>query len=149
MLPKRPAGAAAPGAGPSLNPVLGWSLAGLAFVAGYVAWGWRGLVLALTVTVFWLLLQFSRSLRVLRSAGANPVGHVASAVMLHSRLEAGMPMLKVVGLTRSLGRKIGDEPERWRWADASGAAVELEFERGRLARWTLRRAEDGPARAEP
>lgn len=149
MLPKRPAGAAAPGAGPSLNPVLGWSLAGLAFVAGYVAWGWRGLVLALTVTVFWLLLQFSRSLRVLRSAGANPVGQVPSAVMLHSRLQPGMTLLQVITLTRSLGRRISENPEAWGWADASGASVELRFERGKLSRWELRRSEGGAAQAEP
>jgi hypothetical protein len=149
MLPKRPAGAAAPGAGPSLNPVLGWSLAGLAFVAGYVAWGWRGLVLALTVTVFWLLLQFSRSLRVLRTAGANPVGRVPSAVMLHSRLRTGMTLLQVVTLTRSLGRKIAENPERWGWADDGGAALELQFERGRLARWQLHRAADGVVQADP
>jgi hypothetical protein len=132
-----------------MKPVLGWLLVGLAFAAGWIGWGWRGVLLAVTVTVFWLLLQFSRSLRVLRSAGANPVGHVASAVMLHTRLEAGMTMSKVIALTRSLGRRIGDEPERWRWADAGGAAVELLFERGRLARWELRRPDAGGAQAEP
>lgn len=149
MLPKRTVGAPAPGARPSLNPVLGWSLAGLAFVAGYVAWGWRGLVLALTVTVFWLLLQFSRSLRVLRTAGANPVGRVASAVMLHSRLEPGMTLLQVVTLTHSLGRRVTEDPEVWGWADDGGASLELQFERGRLKRWQLHRTDDGAARPEP
>jgi hypothetical protein len=131
-----------------MNPVLGWLLAGLAIAAGWVGWGWKGVLLAFTVTVFWLLLQFSRSLRVLRSAGANPVGHVASAVTLHTRLEAGMTMLKVIVLTRSLGRKIGDDPERWRWADEGGVAVELLFEHGRLARWELQRPDAGGAQAE-
>lgn len=122
-----------------MNPVVGWALAALAFVAGWIGWGWRGLALALTVTVFWLVLQFSRSLRVLRGAGANPVGHVPNAVMLHSRLHAGMTMLQVIGLTRSLGRRLAEKPERWGWADPGGAAVELAFERGKLAHWSLQR----------
>jgi hypothetical protein len=46
-----------------VNEKIGWVLAGLAFVAGWVGWGWRGLVLALTVVVFWMLLQFSRTMR--------------------------------------------------------------------------------------
>jgi hypothetical protein len=147
MLPKQAPGPA--GRVPAMNPAVGWALAGLAAVAGYLGWGWRGLVLALTVIVFWLLLQFSRSLRVLRTAGANPVGQVPSAVMLHSRLRNGMTLLQVITLTRSLGRKITEQPEAWGWADAGGASIELQFERGKLTRWTLQRAEQGPAQAEP
>jgi hypothetical protein len=43
-------------------------------------------VLAVTVVVFWLLLQFSRALRVMRRPPARPVGTVPNAVMLHARL---------------------------------------------------------------
>ena len=71
-----------------MNPTIGWGLAALAIAAGYVGWGWRGVVLGVTVIVFWLLLQFSRSLRVLRNAADAPVGHVASAVMLHGKLQS-------------------------------------------------------------
>lgn len=122
------------------TPLLGWALAVLAVAAGYVGWGWPGVALAVTVVVFWLLLQWSRVMRVLRQAGSAPVGHVASAVMLQARLAVGMRLLDVLPLTRSLGQRIGDTPEVWRWADASGAAVELEFSPGgRLARWELKR----------
>ncbi|HRF84756.1 MAG TPA: hypothetical protein PLO34_10080, partial [Pseudoxanthomonas sp.] len=76
-----------------MNPIVGWGLAVVAIAAGYVGWGWRGVILGVTVIVFWLLLQFSRSLRVLKRAAGNPVGHVDSAVMLHSRLQAGMTLL--------------------------------------------------------
>ena len=132
-----------------MNPVvLGWGLAVLAIAVGYAGWGWRGVVLGVTVIVFWLLLQFSRSLRVLKNAGRAPVGHVDSAVMLHSRLKAGMPMLQVLTLTRSLGRRLSETPERWAWADAGGARVELRFEGGKLQSWTLRRAADVPAAAD-
>ena len=132
-----------------MNPALGWALMALAFAAGWIGWGWRGLALAFTVVVFWLLLQFSRSLRVLRTAGANPVGRVPSAVMLHSRLQPGLTLLQVITLTRSLGRRVTEEPEAWGWADESGASVELRFERGKLTHWELRRADDDRARAEP
>jgi hypothetical protein len=103
-------------------------------------------VLGLSVVVFWLLLQFSRSLRVLRNAGSAPIGHVDSAVMLHSRLQHGMSLMQVLQLTRSLGRKLGDEPETWAWADAGGAAVELVLQRGRLVSWRLSR--DAPPRPD-
>jgi hypothetical protein len=120
-----------------MNDKLGWALVGLAFVAGYVGWGWRGLVLALTVVVFWMLLQFSRTMRVLRAAAGAPVGQVASAVMLHSKLRPGMRLADVIRLTGSLGLKQRDEPEAYRWRDASEAFVEVEFLRGQCTRWQL------------
>ena len=120
---------------------VGWLLAGLAFVAGWIGWGWRGLVLALTVVVFWMLLQFSRTLRVLRSAAQAPAGHVASAVMLQARLREGMALADVIKLCGSLGRKLGDQPEAYAWADSGGARVEVEFVDGRCASWRLIRPE--------
>ncbi len=122
-----------------MNAWIGWLLAVAALAAGYVGYGWPGVVLALSVVVFWLLLQFSRALRVMRLAAAAPVGHVPSAVMLHSRLTAGMRLMDIVKLTRSLGRKVRDEPETFAWRDDSGAAVEIEFADGRCVRWQLKR----------
>ena len=128
------------------NPIIGWALAALAVAVGYAQWGWQGVVLAVTVIVFWLLLQFSRTLRLLRSAGQAPLGHVDSALMLQSRLRAGMRLPAVIGLTRSLGRKVHDEPETFAWRDTGGDEVEIAFVGGRCTRWTLRRA-DPAARA--
>jgi len=126
-----------------MNSTIGWGLAAAGFAGGYLLWGWRGLVLAFSVVVFWLLLQFSRSLRVLKNAGGSPIGRVDSAVMLHSRLKAGMTLMQVVTLTRSLGTKLGESPERWGWADAGGARVSLLLEGGKLVSWDL--ARDGSA----
>lgn len=123
-----------------MSDKLGWALAGLAFVVGYVGWGGRGLVLALTVVVFWLLLQFSRTLRVLRAAAVRPIGHVASAVMLNARLSQGMRIVDIVKITRSLGRKVRDTPETLAWSDASDTCVEVEFADGLCVKWTLVRA---------
>jgi hypothetical protein len=132
-----------------MNDKLGWALVGLAFVAGYVSWGWRGLVLALTVVVFWMLLQFSRTMRVLRAAAGAPVGQVASAVMLHSKLKVGMRLADVIRLTGSLGVKRGDEPQTYHWRDAGEAMVEVKFVDGRCTSWALLRSDaDRPARKQ-
>jgi hypothetical protein len=108
-----------------------------------VGWGWPGVVLGVTVLVFWLLLQFSRSLRVLKHAAQRPVGTVDSAVMLHSKLKAGMTLMQVLQITRSLGTRLEESPERWGWADAGGARVMLEFDAGKLRHWALERALPG------
>lgn len=122
-----------------MNAKLGWALAFAALVVGYWQYGWPGLVLALTVIVFWLLLQFSRAMRAMRLAGSAPVGHVPSAVMFQSRLREGLRLIDVIKLTRSLGQRLGDEPERLRWQDESGASVEVELVNGCVSRWTLHR----------
>ena len=120
---------------------IGWALAVAAVAVGYAGYGWRGVLLAVTVIVFWLLLQFSRALRVMRLAAQAPVGQVPSAVMLHAKLHPGMPLMAVIKLTRSLGRKVRDEPETFAWRDESGAEVEIEFAGGRCQVWRLTRAE--------
>jgi hypothetical protein len=122
-----------------LQALLGWALAVAAIAIGWVQWGWQGVVLAATVIVFWLLLQFSRALRVLRAAGQAPVGHVASAAMLNAKLHQGMRLPQILALTRSLGRKIADDPETFEWTDPGGDRVRLELRRARLAVWTLLR----------
>ena len=48
---------------------LGWGLAVAAVAAGYVGYGWKGVVLAVTVAFFWLLLQFSQSHKAVHSPG--------------------------------------------------------------------------------
>ena len=120
---------------------IGWALAVAAVAVGYAGYGWRGVLLAVTVIVFWLLLQFSRALRVMRLAAQAPVGQVPSAVMLHAKLQPGMPLMAIIKLTRSLGRKVRDEPETFAWRDESGAEVEIEFAGGRCKVWRLTRAE--------
>lgn len=126
-----------------MNQYLGWLLAGIGLLAGWRSYGWQGLVLAVTLIVFWLLLQFNRALRVMKNAAGAPVGHVESAVMLHSRLQRGMPMVQVVTMTRSLGRKLAAVPDTWTWGDAGGATVTLVFDGGKLKQWTLGRGEPG------
>jgi hypothetical protein len=128
-----------------LSVVVGWLLAGLALAMGYWQWGWPGIALAVTMIVFWLLLQFNRAVRVLRHAGRAPVGHVDSAVMLHARLQRGQRLPQILALTRSLGIKRDDDPEVYEWRDAGGDAVRVELVDGKLARWELQRADAAPS----
>ena len=113
----------------------------LAIALGYARFGWQGAVAAITLVVFWVLLQFSRTLRVLRQAGDAPMGHVDSAVMLHSRLKAGLRLIEILQLTRSLGERLDGADdrhvERWRWTDPGGARVEVQLRDGRLTDWQL------------
>ncbi len=126
-----------------MKSMLTWTLVAATFVAGWFAYGWRGLALAASIVAFWLLLQFSRSLRALRKAGNAPVGSVASAVMLHSRLREGMTLVQVLALTGSLGERV--EPpidgaeESWRWRDAGDVSVTVHLSGGRTRSWTLQR----------
>ena len=128
-----------------MNPILGWGLAAVAVVAGWFSYGWPGVVLALSVVVFWLLLQFSRVLRVMRRAAERPIGSVDNAVMLHAKLQPGMQLLQILPLTRSLGQKVADDPETFVWTDAGGDSVRVELRSGRCTAFALQRiaAADG------
>jgi hypothetical protein len=142
-----------------MNAMWGWALALTALVVGGLQWGWQGVVLAITVIVFWLLLQFSRALRVMRQAAGAPVGHVDSAVMLHTKLRTGMRLIDIIPLTRSLGQaeqlqglQDAQALEIFTWTDAAGVAVRVELRAGRLQRWELQRptepAQPGEAAAD-
>ena len=129
-----------------MNPLIGWTLAVVDTALYWYQYGWQGVVLAISVVVFWLLLQFSRAIRAMKNAGGAPIGHVGSAVMLNSRLKAGMTLLQIIGLTKSLGQRVGDEgvePERWVWADDGGVSVTLVLQGGKLVSWELQRPAEG------
>jgi hypothetical protein len=128
-----------------MNPWLGWALAALLMALAWQAYGWRGALVAFSAIVFWLLLQFNRSVRAMKNAAGAPVGHIGSAVMLNARLRTGMTLLEVITLTRSLGIKLDADGQAWAWQDEGGSRVVLHFASGRLARHALER----PAQAPP
>lgn len=123
-----------------MSHALGFALAAATLGLGYAAYGWRGVVLAVTVVVFWLLLQFSRALRALRAASGRPVGTVPNAVMLQARLRTGLRLPQVLTLTHSLGRKVAEDPETWAWRDEAGDEVQVELRQGRVTAWRLQRS---------
>jgi uncharacterized protein (DUF58 family) len=126
--------------------LIGWTLAVAALAAGYAGWGWPGVVLGITLVVFWLLLQFSQALRVMRTAAQAPVGRVPNAVMLHARLKAGQRLMDIIRITRSLGQAVPrpeGEPETFVWQDEAGDRVQVELQAGRVTAWALQRRDAG------
>ncbi|MES2949000.1 MAG: glycerate kinase [Pseudomonadota bacterium] len=111
-------------------------------VMAYRAYGWPGIALGLGALVMWMLMHMSRMLLVLRRTAQRPVGTVASAVMLHARLQRGMALLQVLTLTQALGQRM-DNPEsdheRYQWTDGSQATVCCTFAHGKLVHWELLR----------
>ncbi len=137
-----------------MNAILGWSLAASAVALGWWQYGWRGVVLAVSMIVFWLLLQFSRALRAVKNASRAPVGQVGSAVMFNSKLRPGMSLVQVLALTGSLGRKVeapgaDRQTESWSWADEGDSRVTLTFVSGKLRHWHLHRPTQAAELAEP
>ncbi len=135
-----------------MNTAVGWALATAALAAGYFSYGWPGVLLALSVVVFWLLLQLSRGLRLMREAAQRPIGSVKSALMLQTRLRQGLLLSDVMKLTGSFGSRAaaaaGDKPsdqEVYTWTDAGGDALQVTLTDGKVTAWQLQRA---PA-AEP
>jgi hypothetical protein len=116
-------------------------IAGVVLVAAaWRAYGWAGVAVVSGGVVMWVLLHVTRLMHVLKQAADRPVGQVASAVMLNAKLQAGMPLLKVLALTRALGelRSAPDaQPEVFRWGDTSGSHVTCEFVNGRLTTWQM------------
>ena len=122
-----------------MNPILGWLLAAALVAVAWYSYGWQGVLAAVSAVVFWLLLQFSRVMRTMRHAGQAPVGRVGSAVMLNAQLRPGMTMLQVIGLTKSLGRRLDSGDDAWAWSDEGGSSVRLQFRAGKLASFELDR----------
>jgi hypothetical protein len=121
-------------------------LGGVVFVAlAYRAYGWQGVGIAAGGLVMWVLLNFTRMMTVLKRAADQPIGYVASAVMLNAKLRPGVTLMHVVAMTKSLGalQSAKDaQPEVFRWTDNGESHVTCEFAGGKLVRWTLFRPSD-------
>ncbi|RZJ20730.1 MAG: glycerate kinase [Haliea sp.] len=109
-------------------------------VLAYRAYGWAGIAAAATGIVMWLLLNFTRMMQVLKRAAEQPVGYVASAVMLNAKLKPGVTLMHVVAMTRALGKQQSPkdtQPEVFRWTDGTDSYVDCTFVNGKLAGHTL------------
>ena len=119
-----------------LVPIAGVTLVVLA----YRFYGWAGVAAAVGGLVMWVMLHFTRMMQVLRRAASRPIGHVDSAVMLNAKLRSRVTLLHVVALTRSLGELLSpkdEQPEVFRWTDASGSSVSCTFTGGKLSHHAL------------
>ena len=130
-----------------LLPVLGV----VVVAVGWRSAGWPGVALAAGAILMWMLLHFTRMMRVLQRSANRPVGYCDSAVMLNAKLKPKMTLLHVIAMTRSLGelRSPRDEqPEVYRWADGGGSYVDATFAEGKLVQWALTRPEPPQESAE-
>jgi hypothetical protein len=121
-------------------PILGVVVVAVA----YRGFGWPGVALAGGGIVMWMLLHFTRMMRVLQRASNRPVGYCDSAVMLNAKLRPGVNLLHVVAMTRALGELLSpkeQQPEIYRWTDSGASAVTCEFLAGKLVKWELSRPE--------
>jgi hypothetical protein len=128
-------------------PVLGVVVVTVA----YRGYGWPGLALALGGIVMWMLLHFTRMMKVLQRASKRPVGYCDSAVMLNAKLRPGVNLLHVMAMTRAVGEHVSPkdaQPEIYRWSDAGGSHVSCEFLNGKLVKWELFRPQPA-AEGEP
>jgi hypothetical protein len=110
-------------------PVLGVVVVAVA----YRGYGWPGVALAATGIVMWMLLHFTRMMKVLQRASHRPVGYCDSAVMLNAKLRPGVNLLHVMAMTRALGEQLSPKQEQ--------PEIYCEFARGKLVKWTLFRPE--------
>ena len=111
--------------------------------AAAFAWqgyGWKGVLVVVSVLVFGVLLHFSRMMQVLKRAANRPIGYVDSAVMLNAKLKPGATLLHVVAMTRALGllKSVkGEQPEVFEWKDGSESVVTCTFAGGKLVHHVL------------
>ena len=122
---------------PRLRP---WLFPTLVLALCYAAWrsyGWQGLVLAMLMSSFWVLLHFTKLMRLLRAAAARPKGAVADIPALQRHLRTGMPLHDVVRRTACLGERPADATadEVFDWHDEQGRVLRLHFQAGRLQRF--------------
>lgn len=132
---------------PFLFPALALAIA----VAAWQSYGPKGLVLALLMISFWVLLHFTKLMRLLRAAAKRPMGHVRDARALHRQLRPGMPLIEVVRRTHSLGLRRSEpdqDPQILEWDDEQGFGVTCTVRRGRLSDIVLR-SPDPDATATP
>jgi len=115
----------------------------LGVVIVVVAWrgyGWPGVAFAAGGILMWMLLHFTRLMKVLQRASNRPVGYCDSAVMLNAKLRPGVNLLHVIAMTRALGELVSpkeEQPEIYRWTDGTASTVTCEFRRGKLVKWEL------------
>lgn len=111
-------------------------------VMGFRSYGWMGVAAVGGGVLMWALLHFTRLMNVLRKAADRPIGHVGSAVMLNAKLQAGVSLMHVVAMTRSLGAlqsPENEQPEVYRWTDGTQSHVTCVFQNGKLVKWALER----------
>lgn len=123
---------------PALRSLLFPALVLALCFAGWKSYGWQGLLLALLMSSFWVLLHFTKLMRLLRAAAGRPLGAVDDVRLLQGRLKPGMPMHEVIRQAACLGKREEGPSEEviedFVWHDPHGRTLHLRFDHGRLRR---------------
>ncbi len=109
-------------------------------LAAWRSYGWQGVLLATLMLSFWVLLHFTKILRLLRTAATRPLGHCRDCRALARALKRGMPMHRVVQFTHALGlRQDSADPaaDHFVWRDPQDWQLEVVLRHGRVSAWTL------------
>lgn len=120
-----------------------WLFPALALTLILAAWrsyGWQGVLLATLMLSFWVLLHFSKILRLLRTAATRPLGHCRDCRALARALKRGMPLYRVVQFTHALGLRQDSADaavDRFVWHDPQDWQLEVVLWHGRVSEWTL------------
>ncbi|PXW96653.1 hypothetical protein C7444_106174 [Sphaerotilus hippei] len=117
-------------------PVRNAALAGSAIIIATWSYGWRGLVFALTLIVFWTVLQLRRATRLMQQMANRPKGRTDSIDRVLAGLKPGMSMDELLPLTASLGDRV-DERGDWRWQDNDGRVIVVTMRRDVVVRWAV------------
>jgi hypothetical protein len=126
----------------TLKSIFLWAAGAVLVAVSYQKYGWPSVVAVSGAIVMWMLLHFTRMLTVLKRTANQPMGYVASAVMLNAKLRKNVNLLHVMALTRSLGllqTEKDAQPEIYRWQDTGGSHVTCTFMNGKLQGWELYR----------
>jgi ABC-type protease/lipase transport system fused ATPase/permease subunit len=124
----------------NFKSILLWSIGAAIIALAFQKYSWPGVVAVTGAMVMWMLLHFTRMLTVLKRAANQPMGYVASAVMLNAKLRKNVNLLHVMALTRSIGllqTEKDAQPEIYRWQDNSASHVTCTFMNGKLQSWEL------------
>ena len=124
-----------------IQRLLNGALAGTALFAGWGMLGWPGLVLAVTVIAFWMVLQFNRATRQMRNVADRPKGMVDSVITLQAKLGHGMTMEQVLEISQSLGQRLDDIGGEWMGRDSDGNHIFGPCRRVGVVRWHASRTD--------
>ena len=111
-----------------------------AFAFAYINYKWAGVAFVVSALVMWALMHFNRMMQVLKKAANRPIGYVGSAVMLNAKLQKGNTLMHVIARTQALGELLSvkdEQPEVFRWMDATKSHVTCTFLSGKLQSWEM------------
>jgi len=133
------------------QPLVGRILVASFIVLASWLYGWQGFIASITFWVFWLILQFNQTVRMLKVLSERPAGVVSSVPKLANQLRKGMSMLEIVKHSQCLGAatNVPELPPQalmaeqiWQWRDSTGMQIKIYTYRECCLYWEVSQQED-------